>query len=829
MSYITYPTKPGDHSLLRHLEVDTHTQYLPLSGVRPMTGVLSCIPSGLIVGSARFYTAADRLGLGYAMPFSSFLNVGSTGDVGGITVSTPSLVSSVAVQIQVPAGSKSLGVTLPGEGNSRAMLFPHQVGFGPGTGARDTFMERTGASALRLRSGADTGFPGWLNLTVAGSIQSSGLDVSGYSIQNVADPIADRDAVNYSYLYNNYLALTGGTIIGAVEIDQAFSVVPALSIFPYPGNHYQSSAYSAMRWFNADGEIAAWMAPTGTLFASGIDARGNRVTNVGTPILGTDAVNKAYADSLTFSGTGGGTTIIGSGGAPVDAQYVVLATNTTLTEERVLTGTSNQVVVTDNGAGSTVVLSTPQDIHTGAAPTFAGLTANGPVSIVSADSGYTALALTQTSYGTGANLLEIARATDERVIFTIDSKGNTSVGSWGGERTGTIFTGDVDFGYYPSDSVGFSAKVTSQIVPTLTNRADPLEEYRNLGKLDLPTYYYPWGTLYIERFTTIVGASGNTLVGAYTVYTTPGTGLYQAWQYSNVGHLPLRGGTMSGSISMGGFKLSNLTAPVNATDAVTKAYADGLVTGGVTLGGDVTGTTDNNVIAAGAVTNTKFSSVGGNALAWTKVSKSGSVLKDIGNVSTTDPSVDGQVLTWSASLSKWYPAAPTGGASGSGSSLMLIVRKVGTPLILASDTSQSYSPVTGYMETTTSESEYQQYSTVVYPGDWSITGMTACVKMVQNATIYIRVRSSMTDTGALYKYTASLALPSATIVTMALDTGGTIPAVIAAGDAVYYEIYSSYGHTPTLYWVEITGTTTTVSADTGTGGGYAPLGSQVFG
>lgn len=66
-----------------------------------------------------------------------------------------------------------------------------------------------------------------------------------------------------------------------------------------------------------------------------------------------------------------------AGGAPVDAMYVTLAVNATLTQERVLTGTANQVVVTDNGAGSTVVLSTPQNIHTAAAPTFAGLTVTG--------------------------------------------------------------------------------------------------------------------------------------------------------------------------------------------------------------------------------------------------------------------------------------------------------------------------------------------------------------------------------------------------------------------------------------------------------------------
>ena len=63
--------------------------------------------------------------------------------------------------------------------------------------------------------------------------------------------------------------------------------------------------------------------------------------------------------------------------APTDASYVVLGANSDLQNERVLTGTSNQITVTDNGAGSTVVLSLPQDIHTGASPTFAGLTLSG--------------------------------------------------------------------------------------------------------------------------------------------------------------------------------------------------------------------------------------------------------------------------------------------------------------------------------------------------------------------------------------------------------------------------------------------------------------------
>ena len=51
------------------------------------------------------------------------------------------------------------------------------------------------------------------------------------------------------------------------------------------------------------------------------------------------------------------------GGAPTNAQYVTLALNGTLTAERVLTGTSNQISIVDGGADGNVTLSLPQDIN----------------------------------------------------------------------------------------------------------------------------------------------------------------------------------------------------------------------------------------------------------------------------------------------------------------------------------------------------------------------------------------------------------------------------------------------------------------------------------
>lgn len=69
------------------------------------------------------------------------------------------------------------------------------------------------------------------------------------------------------------------------------------------------------------------------------------------------------------------------GGAPSDATYVTLSVNASLSDERVLTGTANQITITDNGAGSTVVLSLPQSIATSSTPTFASMTLSAASSL----------------------------------------------------------------------------------------------------------------------------------------------------------------------------------------------------------------------------------------------------------------------------------------------------------------------------------------------------------------------------------------------------------------------------------------------------------------
>lgn len=67
----------------------------------------------------------------------------------------------------------------------------------------------------------------------------------------------------------------------------------------------------------------------------------------------------------------------GGGSAPTDATYVTLSTNGSLSQERVLTGTTNQITITDGGANGNVTLSTPQNLHSTASVRFGTVTING--------------------------------------------------------------------------------------------------------------------------------------------------------------------------------------------------------------------------------------------------------------------------------------------------------------------------------------------------------------------------------------------------------------------------------------------------------------------
>lgn len=112
-------------------------------------------------------------------------------------------------------------------------------------------------------------------------------------------------------------------------------------------------------------------------------------------LTGTTLASNVVSSSLTSlgtitSGVWTGTTIaVANGGTGqttyTDGQLLIGNTSGNTLTKAALTGTANQIVVT-NGNGS-ITLSTPQSIGTGSSPTFAGLTLSSPLTVANGGTG----------------------------------------------------------------------------------------------------------------------------------------------------------------------------------------------------------------------------------------------------------------------------------------------------------------------------------------------------------------------------------------------------------------------------------------------------------
>ena len=142
----------------------------------------------------------------------------------------------------------------------------------------------------------------------------------------------------------------------------------------------------------------------------------NRVTTL-LGVSSSDGITPVtlYADPTTHRLL----TSASGGAAPSDATYVVISANATLTDERVLTGTANQITITDNGAGSTVVLSLPQNIATSSTPTFASMTLTAASSLTLGTASTNTGAIILKNSTNGNNTTIQAGAAGAALVFTL--------------------------------------------------------------------------------------------------------------------------------------------------------------------------------------------------------------------------------------------------------------------------------------------------------------------------------------------------------------------------------------------------------------------------
>ena len=97
-------------------------------------------------------------------------------------------------------------------------------------------------------------------------------------------------------------------------------------------------------------------------------------TGVTNAAAGTGLSVNQSTGSVTFTNTGVTNLNVGAGLSATGTTGAITLTNTGVTQ---INGTTNQINVTPASGNGNVTLSTPQDIHTGASPTFAGATLTG--------------------------------------------------------------------------------------------------------------------------------------------------------------------------------------------------------------------------------------------------------------------------------------------------------------------------------------------------------------------------------------------------------------------------------------------------------------------
>jgi hypothetical protein len=228
----------------------------------------------------------------------------------------------------------------------------------------------------------------------------------------------------------------------------------------------------------------------------------------GTGISITGTTNVTITNTGILSLTAGPGISISSGQNPTISNTGVLSLNSA-TGSLTLQGTANQINV--NTSGSTITLSLPQNIHTGATPTFAGLTLSSltPGSILFAGTGGTISQNNSRLFWDNANSrLGIGTSTPAGVLHVFTGTVNALVV----DNSGNVGIGTVTPG--ARLDVAGAVKQTGTLIATLDSPFLNLaiSQFRDVFAFKTPTNFEYWnGTAWVPF--TPVNPSGMTSWG----------------------------------------------------------------------------------------------------------------------------------------------------------------------------------------------------------------------------------------------------------------------------------------------------------------------------
>jgi len=311
-------------------------------------------------------------------------------------------------------------------------------------------------------------------LHVTGSARITGLSTAGV-VHNDANGNLSTSAVSLTTDVSGILPLAnGGTnasltaVAGGIVYSGASAM--AISSAGSAGQALLSGGTTAPTWFSATGVVKATAGVLSTSNVSltsevtGILPIANGGTNSSTTLNNNRIMVSLAGSIVEAAALTNGQLLIGStGAAPVAAA---------------ISGTTNQVIVT-NGAGS-ITLSLPQNIHTAATPTFAGLTLSGAGATFDLNDTTAGMDAKQSMYtvnttdATVTTIATIATATDTVTLIEVKITGRRTGGTAGtaGDsatyiRTarvknvgGTVSIVNLQSDYTSEDQLGFNGTIS---------------------------------------------------------------------------------------------------------------------------------------------------------------------------------------------------------------------------------------------------------------------------------------------------------------------------------------------------------------------------------